>query len=114
MWKWLRSKMSLSMDRIVELERRLELKSFQVSALEAEVATLTQYVGGQLFMSDFQTADQMRQYLNTQVVLVNELRAALIDSLKKQGFTHEVAADHVLAEFSEARVLEMKEQNHEN
>ncbi len=83
----------------------------RIKDLEEELEHYRKYAGSQMLMSDFQTADQMREALRAEQFLASTLRVALIQMLTNQRWSLEEATAHVNAEFTTEKARRILDQN---
>lgn len=86
-------------------------KSQRIKDLEVELEHYKRYAGSQMLMSDFQTADQMREALKAEQFLAATLRAGVIQMLTNQRWTLQEATDYVNVEFSSERAMKVLKLN---
>lgn len=112
MWKWLRNKFmstcskhgcvmteTITDDVFCGVCRQYELEQ-KVIAIEAERDSFKDFAGGQMFQSDYRTADEIRVALTYERFLTQQLKLALAHSMTGQGWTLPQATAHIEKEFS--------------
>lgn len=86
-------------------------KTQRIKELEADLKSYEHYVGGQMLMSDFRTAEEMREALTAERFLSATLRASVIQMLTNQRWTLDEATEYVNTEFSSERAMKVLKLN---
>jgi hypothetical protein len=93
----------------------------RIKQLEGELASAQQqldfykrYSGGQTYMSDFRTADEMREALTANRYMVAELKRVVVQTMTNKGWGLEEATTYIEREFNENKALRMLKEQNEN